>query len=179
MSVAVEESELNSIPVSDLKLTCLDVRPVIPEPMWDLTVFCRFLAARLPDAGAITAPDVARHAEELIEDLHGGVDRQTGKPFSTSMLNGRGDLVYNYFRTRLIDVGRAIGDEAFAEAVRAELRMVEPAAAAPADAATGAPAAAPAKPAPPAAKETPATPAATETPATPAAKDKPAPPAES
>lgn len=103
--------------VEDLRATFDHVGRSTSEPTWDFTVYCRFLAGRLPEAGAVEAAELGRLAEELIADLKEGVDRTSGQIFDPPLLRGRSDLVYNYFRAKLGSVAEKVGGADFARAM--------------------------------------------------------------
>ena len=131
--------------VEDLRATFDHIDRSVSEPTWDFTVYCRFLAGRLPAAGAIEGMELGRLAEELIADLKEGVDRARGRTFDPPLLSRRSDLVYNHFRSKLGSVAEKVGGAEFARALLLRpvvaAKAVEPAAAPPPPAAQ--PAAAP------------------------------------
>jgi hypothetical protein len=137
-----------------------DPAKVVPEATWDLIAYCRFLAARLPAAGALEPAAAAELAEELIADLKEGIDRRSQRTFEPPLVSDRSDLLYNYFRHELVALAREAGGDAYAQAFAAALRPVvmEP----------------PPKPEPAANREAPAQP---ETPPKPDAPPKPEAPA--
>jgi hypothetical protein len=120
-----------SVRVEDLKATFDHVDRSTSEPTWDFTVYCRFLAGRLPEAGAIDGAELGRLAEELIADVKEGVDRARGHTFDPPLLRGRSDLVYNYFRAKLGSVAEKVGGADFARAMSLRPVPVAPPAAAP------------------------------------------------
>ncbi len=118
---------MNAVNASDLRELLRDLKPAVPEPTWDLLVYCRFLSERLSASGAISGGDLAALAEELIGDLKSGVDRRSGSTFDPPLVSGRSDLVYNHFRSRLEVVAERAGGSEFMAAVAAGLRPVVPA----------------------------------------------------
>jgi hypothetical protein len=102
-----------------------DVRLVVDQPQWDFTVFCRLLAERVPAAGGLPPGELARVVEELIDDLRSGVDRSTGEPFRTPLLNDRGDLINNYFRSKLLEVAEVLSGSDYSKVMCGSLRMVD------------------------------------------------------
>lgn len=108
----------------DLRALLRNVKPAIPQPTWDFVVYARFLAARLPEEGAIAAPDLARLAEELLGELTEGIDRKSGAGFDPPLVSGRSDLVYNHFRAKLGAIAEKVGGGEYAAAVTAGLKPV-------------------------------------------------------
>jgi hypothetical protein len=93
-----------------------DVSRAVPEPTWDFLVYCRFLSGRLPETEKVSPADLARLAEELIADLRVGVDRTTQGTFDPPLLNGRSDLLHDFFRAKLNLVAEKVGGDDFAAA---------------------------------------------------------------
>jgi hypothetical protein len=145
---------MTAISADDLRAILKDVRPAVPQPTWDFVVYARFLAARVPGAGSLAAPDFARLAEDLIGELKDGVDRKNGAVFDPPLVSGRADLVYNHFRAKLAAVAARVGGTEFGAAVTAGLVPVLPPARDALPPAKDAPA--PAKDAPAPAKDAPA-----------------------
>jgi hypothetical protein len=102
----------------------MDPSKVAPDATWDLIACSRFLAARLPEVGALGPADAARLAEDLIVDLKEGIDRRTQRTFDPPLVSDRSDLLYNYFRDNLELFARQAGGEAYAKAFAAELKPV-------------------------------------------------------
>ncbi|MGD8393935.1 MAG: hypothetical protein PVF43_00505 [Candidatus Eiseniibacteriota bacterium] len=147
---ACGEDQLEAVPVNELRRACEDLDAVLERPQWDFTQYCRRLAERLDGDGSLTAAALARLAEELIEDLRQGLDRRTGKPFRSVMLNDRGELIYDYCRQQLVEVAGRIADRDFASALEAGLSVTPPPAVG--EAPKAAPAKAPQAPSEPQAK---------------------------
>lgn len=108
----------------DLATALRDVGQVVPEPSWDFLVYCRFLARRVPASETIGPDDLARLAEEVIDDLKEGVDRSTGSTFDPPLLTRRADLLYDFFRRKLELVAEKLGGREFADAFVAGLKPV-------------------------------------------------------
>ena len=119
---------MTPVNAGDLRGLLENVKPAVPEPTWDFVVYARFLAARMPAAGPVAASDLARLAEELIDELKEGLDRRSGTVFDPPLVSGRSDLVYNHFRAKLGAVAAKAGGGEYAAAVTASLEPVLPAA---------------------------------------------------
>jgi len=115
---------MTEVKAGELRALLRNVKPAVPQPTWDFVVYARFLAARLPEAGTVAAPDLARRAEELIGELKEGLDRKSGAGFDPPLVSGRSDLVYNHFRAKLAAVAGMAGGGEFAAAVAAGLEPV-------------------------------------------------------
>ena len=102
----------------------MDPSKVAPEATWDLIAYSRFLAARLPEAGALGPADAAKLAEDLIADLKEGIDRRAQRTFDPPLVSDRSDLLYHYFRENLELFARQVGGDAYAQAFSAELKPV-------------------------------------------------------
>lgn len=113
---------MTAVSTDDLATTLRDVGHAVQEPTWDFVVYCRFLARRVPDGGSIGPSDLARLAEEVIEDLKEGVDRSTGGTFDPPLLSRRADLLYDFFRKKLALVAEKLGGRNFAETFVAGLK---------------------------------------------------------
>jgi len=120
----VPVSAANEVAVEAWRPLLMDPSKVAPEATWDLIAYSRFLAARLPEAGALAAADAARLAEDLIADLKEGIDRRTQRTFDPPLVSDRSDLLYNYFRDQLPEFAKRAGGEAYAKAFEAELKPV-------------------------------------------------------
>lgn len=107
---------MGSVNVNELRENLANISRTIPEPTWDLIVYCRFLAERLPQKPAIDAAEFERLAEELIADLKEGVDRTTGQTFVPPLVSGRSDLLYDFIRAKLAIMATKIGGPDFAAA---------------------------------------------------------------
>jgi hypothetical protein len=137
---------MSAVPVQSWRDLLRNIDQAVVDPSWDFVVYCRFLADRLPESGSLTGAEFALLAEELVNDLQQGVDRRTQKTFDPPLVSGRSDLLYNYFRAKLVDAGKKTGGEDYAKALAAALKPVLPApppASPPAEPATAAVAAVP------------------------------------
>lgn len=103
-----------TVNVNELRETLANIARTIPEPSWDLIVYCRFLAERLLQKQTIEAAEFGRLAEELIADLKEGVDRTTGQTFVPPLVSGRSDLLYDFIRAKLAIMAHKIGGPDFA-----------------------------------------------------------------
>jgi hypothetical protein len=122
--VSTVDGVANGAGVDAWRALLMDPSKVAPEATWDLIAYSRFLAARLPEAGALGPGDAARLAEDLIADLKEGIDRRAQRTFDPPLVSDRSDLLYNYFRENLELFAKQAGGDAYAKAFASELKPV-------------------------------------------------------
>lgn len=122
--VSTVDGVANGAGVDAWRTVLMDPSKVAPEATWDLIAYSRFLAARLPEAGALGPGDAARLAEDLIADLKEGIDRRAQRTFDPPLVSDRSDLLYNYFRENLELFAKQAGGDAYAKAFADQLKPV-------------------------------------------------------